>query len=268
MEQAAQCLVAAGRKVFPKAFQLTFRWACESQPGCRQALDHALGGGACILHDILARCPVATEMFTRYKAQKIIDVPVKDLWQQLQEGGVTTDGGRCFRHSWGTCQTPRPVGDVSGSPCQLWSSFGKRGKHTSYLIILLMAWALWLRWCQVPVAIHENVLGFDVQFFKSLLGDMFCLVFLPVSPKHAGLHFVRRWRTYVVVWLRGHVQEAVDIKETYGQVVDAFIRRFPSPFPLSCVYIATETEVQEAEQMYAARRGGCIFKRQGGMPPF
>ncbi len=73
VEQAAQCLVAAGRKVFPKAFQLTFRWACESQPGCRQALDHALGGGACILHDILARCPVATEMFTRYKAQKIID---------------------------------------------------------------------------------------------------------------------------------------------------------------------------------------------------
>ena len=56
VEQAARCLEVAGQQVFPRAFHLKFRVACDSDPGCRAALGSTLGGNSCILHDILARC--------------------------------------------------------------------------------------------------------------------------------------------------------------------------------------------------------------------
>jgi len=160
---------------------------------------------------------------------------------------------RCERHPGGTCGTPRPLGDISGSPCQLWSFWGRRKKGKSYLILLLLSWALWLRWALLLVAVHENVKGFDLGFLMWLLGDIYDMESLLASPAHVGIHFARRFRTYTVLWRRGHVEEAASIKETYAKVVQEFAIKIPGGHYLESTYIATPEEVQAAKQEYSKR---------------
>lgn len=99
------------------------------------------------------------------------DANAEELWKMLQKGGVQPSAGECDNH--GSCDIPRTMVDISGSPCQLWSSYGKKQRRESHLIILLLCWALWFRTCKVLVGILENVVGFDLAFLRFLLGDLY-----------------------------------------------------------------------------------------------
>ena len=258
-ELAVAQLQVASLEVFGRSLSLCVTSACESAPGCQSALKQSLNTDACILKDILARCPVAGKLFASARSLGHLDQSVEEVWRVLRQSGCADTAGSCHQHGGEDCRTPRSMGDIAGSPCQLWSFFGKRLATTSHLIILLLTWALWVRWAAPLFLLHENVVGFDVGFLEWLLGDLYCVVALRADPWQVGLHFARRPRIYVTLWLISKIEAVADITDTYSKVVAAFAREFPCKFPLSSVFVATEDDVQSE---YDAAKGRKQKKRQ------
>ena len=48
---------------------------------------------------------------------------------------------------------------------------------------------------RVPLAIHENVIGFDIKILEEILQDLYFIVHIRVSPAMAG-ELVSRVRIY------------------------------------------------------------------------
>ena len=140
----------------------------------------------------------------------------EEMWADLMSAGVDKEAGACDAHE--ACLTPHPVLDITGSPCQLWSAYGKRRGKLSRLIILLLCWALWFRCCKVLVGVHENVKRMDIAFVRWLLGDVCEIITIAAYPSQVGLHFLSRSRLYIVVWLRQEVKVSYDIADTYRKV--------------------------------------------------
>jgi hypothetical protein len=243
-EQAMRLLQVASLEVFGAALPHVVISVCEPSAGCQGVLKQVVSPDACILHNILSRCPGAARLFAEAKAAGELKNSVEEVWRHLRQSGCTENAGKCHHHPGGNCATPRSTGDISGTPCQLWSSAGKRLATTSHLIILMLTWALWVRWALPLFAVHENVLGFPVSFLEWLLGDLYCMTALQASPGQVGLHFARRTRVYVVLWLDRRVEAKADIADTYAKVIARFSHEFPCKFPLSSAFVATEDEVQ------------------------
>ena len=83
-----------------------------------------------------------------------------------------SQSGECLAHR-GLCRAVHTDIDISGSPCQSWSLAGEQLRHNSPLVAVTLAWCVWLRAALVKLAIHENVLGFDVEILRDFLGDLY-----------------------------------------------------------------------------------------------
>jgi hypothetical protein len=59
---------------------------------------------------------------------------------------------------------------------------GEQLRHDSPLVAVTLAWCAWLRAALVKLAIHENVLGFDAEILRELLGDLYDI--FPLTGDH------------------------------------------------------------------------------------
>jgi len=66
--------------------------------------------------------------------------------------------------------------------------------------------------------LHENVVGFDGGVLSELLGDMYEIVQLTVSPAQVGFGFLERRRRYHVLVLRSGARVVGDIQALYEAV--------------------------------------------------
>ena len=92
-------------------------------------------------------------------------------------------------------------------------------KRKHPLTLLLLIWCQIILTLQVPLVIHENVMGFDVSVLTELLGHSYEIITLHVSPLHSGYGFLRRPRLYCVLVLRSALRIVRDIQKVYNEVV-------------------------------------------------
>ena len=174
---------------------------------------------------------------------------LQEIWAAFQQSGINSFC-KCATH--GKCQLRSTMGDVSGSPCQLWSQAGKRKRAQSPLIILLLVWCFWARLARPLVLIHENVKGFDKRFLQRFLGDLYQIVVLAVSPQDANFTFSKRSRSYSVLYLTHAVRERCSIEATYERVKEAFADR-QVHVPASACFVASAEDVLQAENRQRRR---------------
>jgi hypothetical protein len=79
---------------------------------------------------------------------------------------------------------------------------------------------------QPLVAVHENVVGFDVELVRELLGHLYEIVVVKMNPAQLGFWFIWRPRVYTLLFLRSGVQ----IRVSPQQVLDSL-----------CAYMARES---------------------------
>ena len=237
-EKAAKCLGRAASDAIGFTFSFQPLWACESSTACQRRLRRS-PDDACLFDNILDISPAAKALAERLQASGAA-LDFKEEWPRLQNGGLSPNMRVCRIHDNAFCQVgARPDFDVSGSPCQQWSRFGKREGRSSHLTVLFLAWAHWAKIVRPLVLIHENVVGFDSSLLQETLGGLYDLVVLNVEPAHAAFPMVARPRSYAVLFLRDHVEHIVPVSTLYDQVEQAFLRNVPRP-SLSSLCVAEE----------------------------
>jgi len=121
----------------------------------------------CIFADIFDRVPDLRHFAVGHESDAVFaDMKATALAAQVSQSG------KCVTHG-GPCKAVHTDIDMSGSPCQSWTGIGKLLRHNSPQVAVTLAWCAWLRAALVKLAIHENVLGFDVEILKELLGDLY-----------------------------------------------------------------------------------------------
>eukprot|EP00974_Lingulodinium_polyedra_P104138 10079297-Lingulodinium_polyedra.AAC.1 len=80
---------------------------------------------------------------------------------------------------------------------------GSHLKRAHPLTMLLLTWCRIVSQLRVPVGIHENAIGFDSSVLVSMLGHVYDICELKVSPSDVGFSFMRRPRLYFVLVLVG-----------------------------------------------------------------
>ena len=136
----------------------------------------------------------------------------------LLVGAAFTSGGRCDKHS-GHCQWPAVDLQVEGSPCVDWSSIGKgQGRQGSNAKALLSALLTVARF-QPRVYIHENVPNFDVSIIEAVLGQVYHVTPIRVSPADVGHLECARTRVYTVCVHKTRCNTLAPISATYDELL-------------------------------------------------
>ena len=157
----------------------------------------------------------------------------------------------CSRH--GECKPQAVHIDVSGSPCRPWSVQTRGPKGFAHKDgRLLIAWCAVVRASHIPIAIHENVKGFEESTLRELLGDRYDITALHAEPSQVGFSFLRRPRWYHVVCLRDCVATP-SLAETYARLT-AGLQRSYSPSWHSLVFQASDEELLEEENRTRKQR--------------
>lgn len=256
VELSVRFLQAAWSTVLGTPFQLKSIAACEKKPSNR-ALLLALSAGeeGCVFEDILARSPTASSHHAHAITAGTLEF--SRVWACLRDDSPVCDtAGRCSRHLR-MCTTPRPLVDVSGSPCTPWSSAGRRSGRCSPVSCLFLAWCQWARFAMPLVLVHENVVGWDSATIQECLGDLYEVRLLRVRPADAGFPFLRRERLYAVLFLRGRVRVYRDVATVYKAIVGAFRGAAEACPPLSSIFVAT-SDALLAEENRARRLRGLV----------
>ena len=251
-ERSVQCLMAACPPSGLLAACPSLMWSCEKRHACRLKLL-CLPGDSCVFTDILDISPDSAELFHRLKAAKGQQLDFETEWRKLRARGVAPQcrecqahGAQCFRLD------ARPDVDISGSPCEAWSSMGKRKGASSHQTVLFLVWARWVRAACPLVLIHENVMGFKIDLFEKVLGDLYEVVRLAVKPCHAAFQHVKRPRAYFVLFLKGKVKVVAALSPLYQQISGALAQLVPTP-SLRDIAIASPDQLLAEEN--AARKG-------------
>ena len=226
-ERAVQCLVAAAGPAIGFAPALQCLSACECAPASQQMLEQVLSSTACLFHDILDISPAAKAFFSQHE-QSMAKLDFHTIWEKVKAAGAHMARRRCKVHRGTFCTVSHtPVLDISGSPCQPWSTAGRRRGQHSHLMILFMCWVLWVRAVRPLLCIHENVPGFDKGLILRLLGDLYDLLTLYTRPADCGFPFIKRRRCYMVLLLKGKVVILAPLRSIYARVAQALVAACP-----------------------------------------
>ena len=220
-ELAMAMLAAAGNRIMRARLGFRAAFACESSPACRAILLERLSG-ACVYKDILGRFQFDRSEYEldgnlEYAAAR------NRLWRT-----VPTPGSPCAAHGT-VCVAPCVDGDVSGSPCTPWTraAMASRKGRQHPCVVLLLAWCSWVRSAKPIVIVHENVVAFDVDVLEEMLGSLYWIQHLRVSPSHMGFPHIRRPRLYSVLNRRAGVLPPPQLALIYGQLVHCM--RYATP---------------------------------------
>ena len=85
----------------------------------------------------------------------------------------------------------------------------------------MVVWAVFHRRVSARVIIIESVAGFDDSVLHSLLGDIYQIVCIWVSPKHVGVSLARRKRKYFIMIHRARCVFKHDPQVVYNMVCPA-----------------------------------------------
>jgi site-specific DNA-cytosine methylase len=205
-------------------------------------------GYYCIFSDIFDRVP-DLRRFVIGPASEAVYAEMK----HAAESARVTPSGACVSHGTRSrparCHVTQADVDVSGSPCNSWSSEGVRAQHDSPWVAATLAWCVWVRHALLRLAIHENVMGFDVELLREMLGDLYDIFTLTVRPCHAGFSGVRRNRLYAICVLRSELRVVHDISSLY----EAVCAQVSNPCCLTVADISRAT-VQELLEEENTRR--------------
>ena len=213
-EVALTFLKAAAAGLSMPVLRVCNIFACDSSPGCRRVLQQRLGG-TCIYKDIMAMLGWGTASSTCVQKGRL---DYEAACRRVASASIVA--APCHTHG-GCCPVRAPDVDVSGSPCTPWTNMlgATRLKRKHPLTLLLLIWCQIILTLQVPLVIHENVVGFDVSVLTELLGHAYEIITLHVSPLHSGYGFLRRPRLYCVLVLRSALRIVRDIQKVYDEVV-------------------------------------------------
>lgn len=217
LEVALGQLAAAGQAVMRAQLGVRASHACEKSPFCRKVIG--LRTDNCLFMDILDRldclkpsvlCPGGQLDYARAA--------------DAVKSAAVLAGGRCVTHgAW--CAAGQVTGDVSGSPCTPWSraAGNKRLGRRHPCVLLLLAWCAIMRSTKPPFALHENVCGFDSTVLEEMLGDLYQIQALVVSPDQAGFLMIRRPRRYYFLVLHS-LAGRTGAAAAYARVCDLMAR--------------------------------------------
>ena len=196
--------------------------ACDKGLSQRKVLlDRSRREGSCVFCDVFDRVPDLAPFGTRKEV-------AYSIMKEVAQHARVHQFGYCVAHSSagdpGQCPVQATDFDISGSPCNSWSAEGLRKRHNSPWIAATLAWCAWLVATSIPLAIHENVVNFDIKLLQETIGHLYDLYPLQVRPSQIGFGWIRRSRLYVVCVLRSALVVSHDIKELYSQVCDDAIR--------------------------------------------
>ena len=120
--------------------------------------------------------------------------------------------------------------------------------------MLLVSWCRIMDAQRVPLAIHENVIGFDRAVLEELLSHEYDIVELRVSPSDVGFSFLRRPRLYYVLVRRRSLRITRDIGATYLEICRHMHHHGLEPTP-AWPWQASAEQVLAAENVARKRRG-------------
>lgn len=252
LEVALGQLAVAGRGVMRAQLGVRASYACEKSPFCRRVIG--LRTDNCIFADILDRLG-GLEPSVLCPGGRLDYALAADA---VKSAGILA-GGWCVTHG-ARCTAGQVTGDVSGSPCTPWSraAGGKRLGRRHPSVLLLLAWCGIMRSTKPPFALHENVCGFDSEVLSEMLGDLYTIEVLVVSPDQAGFLMLRRPRRYYFLVLHPHVPKhgRVGAAEAYARVCFLMARSHgQASEPVRWAFRASAEELLAEENAARQRRG-------------
>ena len=249
-ELALQMLQKSFPPLARSNFQVEIVSVCESSRQLRRVLQERLAGSGCIfgdieglldsinLHELASNAPL-TEVRSTILAEAI--------------GRAKMASTSVCSHHGGACRLRGADVDVSGSSCRPWSRLTRGAKGFAHKDgRFLIAWCAVLKASGTPVAIHENVKGFEESTLRCLLGKWYDITTLHVEPAHVGFPFVQRPRSYQVLCLRGSVSTP-SLAKTYALLTAGLQKRLPSEWP-AWVFRATDAEILAEENSARQKR--------------
>ena len=173
-------LAAAGRHVLRAELCLETTFSCECSSSCHATLKARLPG-KCIFTNLLHRfggCGSPSDTIGRHVQAGRLNFA--ECGKALLRAQVAR-GSACEVHG-AACPLGHIDLDVAGSPCQPWSTAGRRQGREDPRSALTIAWLAWLRHARPRAAVHENVIGFDAKVLEELVGDMYFIRGIRMSP--------------------------------------------------------------------------------------
>ena len=248
VELAVSMLAAAMAHVLRFSWPIKFIFGCEANAACRAALSWR-NSGACIFEDIWDRFSCEVVRAAKGEAEP------PATWKKLQKAEMF-NGAQCSVHR-STCAPGAVDADMSGSPCIPWSraNRGKLPKGRRHpMAKLLLTWCRWLRSALPKVAVHENVKGFDCSYLDELVGDLYHIFNVTMTPADFGYAFIRRPRWYSILVLRQKVERPTCPIALYDRIKSAMSYQVERS-SVAWVVRATESEVLEYENAQRLGRG-------------
>ena len=215
VEVALDCLQVAAACLGLGGFGAESMSACEPSRKCQKVLRKRLDG-KCVFSDILDIFSMGSTL-----RQSVIQEDGRLNFLKAQELVTQRSVGTAFCVGHGQrCRVPSPDIDISGSPCTPWSRMlgATRLRRQHPLTLLLLAWCHLVLCLEIPLGIHENVVGFDVEVVREMLGDSYEVVVLRCSPADWGFEFMARPRVYTLCIRKDKWQITCDIQQTYQEV--------------------------------------------------
>lgn len=146
--------------------------------------------------------------------------------------------------------------DISGSPCTPWSravGATRLGREHPTTLLFLM-WVRWVLSVKVRIAIHENVVGFDLSLLQESLGEEYWLEHVRVSPAHLGFPMSRRPRLYSISLRKACFRKPPDMQALFDRIVSRMAYHVLGD-PFSWVTLATAAELAQEENRIRKQRG-------------
>ena len=184
-ELALQCLTRAAQIFSSFDVHVSASSACDINSSCRLVLAKRVPG-AHIFKDIFHEFPGWARDATLTPSEQVARL------KAFYRPGVARP---CSAHSQ-PCLEPPVDGHVLGSPCQPWSAYGRRLRHSDARTCVLYAWMAKVLVDQPRWGVHENVRGFDLSFMEQILSPVYRILHFQISPADLGCSLVKRPRLY------------------------------------------------------------------------
>lgn len=159
----------------------------------------------------------------------------------------------CLTHR-AMCRRPEVDVDVTGTPCQDYSSMGlQRGIHGPQYFILV-SWIRYLLHDQPPIVVHENVQLFPYDVLNSWTGHMYSLHIIEADCASSGMYALSRRRSYAVLYHKEKTILLCSPLATYHQITQAILQMKICD-NIDDLFHATREEIEAELSPLAQQRG-------------
>lgn len=120
---------------------------------------------------------------------------------------------------------------------------------------LFLSWCRWIMDARPKFAVHENVKGFDRAFLEELLGDLYHIQHIFMTPRDMGFPSIRRPRWYSILLRReNRGTHYLDLESLYCKIKSA-LHYHVQGHPGAWVWRASAEQLLEYENEQRRHRG-------------